>query len=216
MTDVINYLKSFNRKERFILLHEVLGFQGQSFRLGEAFCQSLSNCLSAEFGQKRIEVPEDAFVAMDYHLDWLQLALWLTDQRHSKSTIRNDKLFCANQEDIDLLVAFSDLRTTHLVLIEAKGDTGWTNRQMRHKAKRLEWIFRVGRPGRGKVTPHFIMMSPRPSLRLNTTGWPDWMVVDGEPKWLELELPAGLLKATRCRKDGTSDKSDGYLKIRSI
>ena len=61
---LIDNLKAFNRKERFILLHKVLGFSDQSFRLGDAFRAELSECLE-------VDIPSDAFVAMDYHFDWL-------------------------------------------------------------------------------------------------------------------------------------------------
>ena len=42
-----------------------------------------------------------------------------------------------NQEDADLLVAFEQGDIIHLMLVEAKAETGWTNKQMCSKAKGL-------------------------------------------------------------------------------
>ena len=115
MSDLITHLRSFNRKERFILLREALGTD--TFCLDDAFRERLGNLLG-------VTVPADAFVAMDYHLDWLQMALFLAATSSPPSSIPNDDLFKANQEDVDLLVAFDDAATTHLVLLEAKMETG--------------------------------------------------------------------------------------------
>ena len=79
MANLIDHLKAFNRKERFILLHEALGFHGQSFRMSANFSQRLGDCLG-------VRVPENAFVAMDYHLDWLQIALLLADHEDTEAT----------------------------------------------------------------------------------------------------------------------------------
>jgi len=205
---LIDNFKSFNRKERFILLHQALGFEGQSFRLGDSFRQELSVCLS-------VTVPPDAFVAMDYHIDWLQMALYLTHKSLPKSrTVRNSDLVCGNQEDIDLLIAFEHGETTHVVMIEAKGGTAWSNKQLLSKAARLERVFGRGRPGTDTAVPHFVMISPKKSNNIVTAEWPDWMKPNrGNPLWLELTFPDGLMKPTRCTKDGTDDKSGGYIRI---
>jgi hypothetical protein len=36
---------------------------------------------------------------------------------------------------VDLLVAFEVGGVFHLIMLEAKGATGWTNRQLAHKAR---------------------------------------------------------------------------------
>ena len=54
MSALIEHLRSFNRKERFILLREALG----SDTLGDAFRRRLGDCIG-------VPVPADAFVAMD-------------------------------------------------------------------------------------------------------------------------------------------------------
>ena len=62
MSDLIRHLRSFNRKERFILLSDALGKE----RLADDFRTRVGDCIG-------VRVPADAYVAMDYHLDWLQM-----------------------------------------------------------------------------------------------------------------------------------------------
>lgn len=208
-TRVIDHLKSFNRKERFLLLCEALGFDDQTFRLARGFIKKLSRRIGVD------DIPCDAYVAMDYHLDWLQMALYLASESSQPRPIPNDGLVVANQQDIDMLVAFAQGERTHLVLIEAKGDTGWTNDQLKSKARRLGRIFGEGRPGTDLVTGHFVMLSPRKPDRIDAREWPDWMKPDGEPPWLPLRFPDGLMKITRCENDErrTPSKAGGYLRL---
>ena len=88
-----------------------------------------------------LEVPDHAFVAMDYHLDWIHVALLLaaddTDTVHSN----NPTVVMATSEDVDLIVAFKQGAITHLLLLEAKAETGWTNKQTLWKARRRHRIF---------------------------------------------------------------------------
>ena len=154
MSDLIGHLRSLNRKERFILLTEALG----THVLGEDYRHRLGNCIG-------MVVPADAYVAMDYHLDWLQMGLCLADSRAPGRLIPNDGLVAGNQEDADLLVAFEGGATTHVVLIEAKVEAGWTNRQLSSKAERLRRIFAEGRPGAHLATPHYVLASPTPPRR---------------------------------------------------
>ena len=222
---VTKYLERFNRKERFILLCHVLGATHAQdvFRLNPPFRRKVGNKLD-------LKIPDDAFVAMDYHLDWLQVALFLAyeDGSPEKQVLHNrdPRLFEANQRDIDLLIAFEEKpalrrygngrlpKRIHVVLIEAKLDTGWKNDQLEEKAVRLKAIF--DKKSRGlNVVPHFIMMSPRdPRERgtIDTKYWPDWMKTGTKPAhWLELPLCDGLLKVTRCDAGGKDDKDGGRL-----
>ena len=89
-TTVIDHLKSFNRKERFLLLCDALGFDNQTFPLAEDFINKLSGCIGHE-------IPHDAYAAMDYHLDWLQMALYLASDPSPLDPILNDDLVNANQ-----------------------------------------------------------------------------------------------------------------------
>ena len=135
MTDVIEYLKKFNRKERYWLRHRTLGDERNNpFTLSDNFGKELE-------GKLNVCIPKDAFVAMDYHFDWLNIALFLGNRpkmlncriRISEVSTKINK----NQEDIDLLVTFKDGKT-HLIFIEAKADSPWKKGQLKSKAERLE------------------------------------------------------------------------------
>ena len=216
MPQAIDYLERFNRKERSILLSHVLGQKDEKvFRLNRGFAKSLEDILKL-----KSPIPDDAFVAMDFHLDWLQMALYLADRDDSPSQIipnEEDRLVKANQEDIDLLITFKDEGTkkTHLVLIEAKADTGWTNKQLQSKAKRLKIIFNKNPHGTDFVRPHFVLMSPDESEKIRTENWPDWMKAEGKSSvlWLPLPLRDGLIKVTRCDEKKKPAKNGGHLFI---
>ena len=66
MSEVIKWLKTFNAKERYFLL--AYAQDQEELKLGPFFRGQLSQKLG-------VVVPEDAFIAMDYHLDWLYAAL---------------------------------------------------------------------------------------------------------------------------------------------
>ena len=165
MSTLIEHLQSFNKKERFILLRNTLG--RDTFQLDGSFRERLGQELGAT-------IPADLLVAMDYHLDWLQMALYLTEQPWTgRPPIENpnSELFEANQRDIDLLVAFDYKTTTHIVMLEAKVETGWTNRQLDRKADRLCRIF--GDPCcTDFAEPHFVLLSPREPERIDQSAWP--------------------------------------------
>ena len=66
MSNLIELLERFNRKERYFLIGQALGNAGF--------------CLSEEFrcrigGRIGVSVPPNAFTAMDYHLDWIAASL---------------------------------------------------------------------------------------------------------------------------------------------
>ena len=204
MSQLIEHLRSFNRKERFILLREALGTDA----LGDDFRSRLGDLTGAT-------VPADAFVAMDYHLDWLQMALYLAGTPSPPQPIPNDdELVVGNQQDADLIVAFEGDSTTHVVLVEAKVETGWTNGQLKSKAERLSRIFAEGRPGAHLVTPCYVLASPEPPPPgISTAGWPSWMNLGGEPLWMELARPPGLKKPTRCTAQGETSRRGGFVRI---
>ena len=215
MSQVINYLERFNRKERFILLSHALGSDGgEAFFLNPDFRKALANEID-------VLVPKDAFVAMDFHLDWLQMALYLADHDDSLSCVipnKHSHLVSGNQEDVDLLIAFEDEGTheTHIVLVEAKADTGWTNKQLESKAERLNRIFDRQSYGTELVKSHFILMSPRRPKGIKTDTWPHWTRAEtpNSIHWLRLQLRDGLLKVTRCKKSKEPAKDGGFLFIR--
>ena len=222
LPDTIDYLRRLNRKERFHLLSEALG--KKTFRLAECFRTRLQSCLS-DSPRGGVSIPPDAFVSMDYHLDWIGMALRLAadgSERARRGRFRlkgivNDGLVSGTQQDVDLLVAFPDGATTHLVMIEAKGDTDWSNDQLDEKAQRLDWIFSGERPWSDWVAPHFVLMSPTRPMFLTKKGWPSWMKSNGEPLWLPLPLPEDLVKVTRYDPDrDRKPKSYRYLSVDRI
>ncbi len=202
MTDLIGYLQSFNRKERFYLVGTALGNPG--FRLGDDFREMLH----AAIGQI---VPKDAFVAMDYHLDWIYASLFLASlapDRNQNAVFERRASITASQQDVDLLVAFPSHDCPahfHLVLVEAKLDTAWTNSQVESKAERLAQIFGSDGKSWENVTPHFVVFSPKKPTKISAKRIPDWMLSDGSLVWTKLTKPAGLRKVTRCDIGGNPD-----------
>ena len=63
MAGIIENLKAFNRKERFYLVGMAVG--NPEFTLSREFRKTLDKTLVG------LHVPEQAFVAVDYHLDWI-------------------------------------------------------------------------------------------------------------------------------------------------
>lgn len=132
MTDLITILKSFNRKERFFLIGQALG--NSHFILADSFKKKLSDKLE-------LNIPSNAFVAMDYHIDWIFASLFLFLNPKKHPPYKTDGALTATQEDVDLIIAFIDRDIYHLILIEAKGETSWSNKQLNSKSERLKKIF---------------------------------------------------------------------------
>ena len=63
---IVEALKKFNRKERYWVVRNALG--PTSNQLGEGFRADLQRTIG-------IEIPEDAWWSIDYHIDWLVGAL---------------------------------------------------------------------------------------------------------------------------------------------
>jgi hypothetical protein len=202
MNDLINILKSFNRKERFYLIGKALG--NKDFILSDEF--------RLEVGEKlNLTIPPNAFCAMDYHIDWIYASLKM--YQSNKSMFPKDDNIKATQEDVDLIIAFNEDNITHIILIEAKGDTPWDNNQLGRKSIRLEKIFGyVGDKWNG-VVPHFLITSPVQSKKLKISNLPKWMLKNGKPIWLPLEMPANLVKVTRCDGDKQPSVNGDYWKI---
>ena len=205
MPGLIELLESFNRKERFFLISQAVG----EFQLSHDFGRELAKAI-------KVDVPHGAFTAMDYHLEWLTAAL------HAYECGDVDKIFDnplqqvikGNQEDADLLVAFEGSGDWHIVLIEAKGATGWTNAQMQSKASRLGQIFGFEGDRYPGVVPHFCLVSPRPPQQLKASAWPRWMSNDdGSYIWFPLKFPGRRRMVTRCTVDGERSADGSHFRI---
>ncbi len=192
---LLDTLRAFNSKERFFLLSYVLG--NSHFTLSEQFRSALRGVLAAK-------IPEGAFCAVGFHLEWLYAALQLAADDGTQGVYSSDNgVIKAQQEDTDLLVAFGAADGCHIVLVEAKATTGWSNGQMKSKAARMADIF--GNDGRkwAGVTPHFVLTSPRPPQQLTTSDWPQWMAPQKKWLWMPLDIPKNLKRVSRCESDGT-------------
>jgi len=202
--DFLNILKSFNRKERFYLISQALG--NKEFKLSELFRNQVGSKLS-------LTIPENSFAAMDYHLDWIYASLkyW----KEGKDIFPKDNIITATQEDVDLIICFYQNAIHNLILIEAKGETSWTNKQLKSKAERFEKIF--GNDGNNweGVKPYFLIMSPRPSRNLTTNTLPEWMLHQGKLNWLQLEIPNNLVKVIRCDQNLRPSIDGMFWKIES-
>lgn len=214
---IVDALRELNRKERYWLVRNALG--PSSGKLGEGFRQELGATLGG------IHIPDYAWWAMDYHLDWLVGALALfqkTEEMIGTAQDNPDALVKGNQEDMDLVVAFDNT----LILIEAKGDTSWSNEQLNSKVPRLEAILgEVGadRSSLNRLSVYFVLMSPSRSGKLRRKGdgpWPTWMLdKTGQPWWIpmhmaEADQTPSFLKVVRCKdKDGTVGKEGTHWKI---
>ena len=191
MPNVIELLKNLNRKERYWLLSQALG----EFGLSAAYREQLGQVLN-------LQIPDDAFVAMDYHYDWLYaavcqnvgLATAAYDNEHGKVS--------GDIRDVDLLVAYQSSLTTHIVVVEAKACTLWKNKQMMRKIQRLQAIFGDSVAPTDPLQPHLLLMSRRRPVRLATKDWPDWTKTNGTVAWLELRLPTDSLMVIRSDANG--------------
>jgi hypothetical protein len=207
MPTIVDYLGRLNRKERYHLVSFASG--GTGFRL----CERFRTTLLVATG---LTVPEDAFVAMDYHLNWIYASCILgsddrTDLVRDNPLVhwRTDdlRIVQGNQQDVDLIVAFNEGKKTHLILIEAKGVLSFTNDELRSKAVRLAAIFGDSGGSLRNVEPHFVIVSPKEPKRLVVTDWPEWM---RRFKWAKLPIEGAFLKVTRCDKVGIPD-ADGVF-----
>lgn len=217
---LVEYLSALNRKERYFLIAQAVCGK-PSFDLADSFRQSLSWTLG-------VDVPAHAYCAMDYHLDWLYVALLLAQDGHEEGHIYDSPedaslpplVMNANQEDMDLLVAFEEDSLTHVIIVEAKADTGWTNKQLLSKSRRLSRIFDpdvATEPGSKSmaprnasrypaVRPHFLLMSPRQPSGIDVSTWPEWMRKDDSFHWLGLNTGGGRLKIQRIDESGANWK----------
>jgi hypothetical protein len=206
MNQIIEQLKSFNSKERFFLVGNILG--NVTFAPSPDFRKKIGDDL-------HVQLPENVFAAMDYHLDWLYASLYLASNQEQTCVFQNnEQLIKAQQEDIDFLFAFEIDDVCHIILLEAKGVGSCTNKQMNSKSKRFGEIF--GQDGKRwpGVIPHFALVSPiKPANKLQTSTWPAWMSPDNTVPYIELPIQSGLKKVTRCDKNGKANINGEYWTV---
>ena len=211
MSKLIEHLKSFNRKERSILLEKALG--STTFQLSDKFRDELKGCLDPDIP----DIPVCAYVAMDYHIGWIQMAVHLEkhgEVQKSLIPIKEVPEVNDNQQDVDLLVAFKENSVTHLVFIEAKADTSWDYEQLDSKVKRLTRI-----SDSDHLRLHLVLMSPkRPDVAKHVciSEWPDW-TRGKDVRHMPLDLAPHLHKITRWDGDNDRQSKDGkFYKIHRV
>lgn len=216
---LIENLKSFNRKERFYLVGQMLG--NPDFRMDKTQLNEISKLIE-------VKIPSEYFAAMDYHLDWIYASLFLTkncaDKAFKRNSIENDGVkidyqISGTQEDVDFLLAFVDHEnTTHIVMIEAKGDSYFSNDQLNSKNKRFKAIF-GNEDTWPNVRPHFLLCSPKEPQKVNIED-PVYFLGPQESQiiWFSLVIDSGKNKVTRCmgRKENYKPSNKGdHWKVES-
>jgi hypothetical protein len=217
---LVKALKKFNRKERYWLIRNAFG--ENSRKLDPKFLRSLE-------GEHSIKVPENAWWAMDYHLDWLVAALHLFKcEGKGESFKRQDNpkqtLVNGTQLDVDLIIAFDKT----LIFIEAKGDAGWDYEQLNRKIRRLQNIAIADARYLEGVKTYFILMAPKaqrkPHMEEIDAVRPDWIFPEGTPRWLDLQIEneddqkvttfEDFNRVGRCNKEETPCKTGDFFLVK--
>lgn len=205
MTKIIDNLRIFNRKERFFLVGMALG--NPDFTLCKEFREEIGKTFE-------LEVPQDAFAAMDYHLDWIYASILLASNRNTEGIHSNsDGSIRATQQDIDLLVAYEVGKVCHIIMLEAKGVMTFSNRQLNSKIERLVDIFGEEGSRWGGVIPHFGIVSPKKPKGLTYSNWPNWLKPGDRLRWIGLSIPSELKKISRCNENGRGSIRGRYWKV---
>ena len=209
MTDITEILERFNRKERNLLVRDLLDCQPGVTPLSEDFCDRVGKALG-------IRIPQTAWWATDYHLNWIAgaMALWRDGENAigvSQATNQEDdplrKLVQRNQEDADLLIAFDQT----LVLIEVKAFGYFTNKQIDSKVQRWLLLNQFCKQAVHELTLQFMLMS-----RSKPTGLkpPPTDLLPGKSEWphavLKLHSPSQKLKVTGRNPVVGSPGPDGH------
>ncbi len=208
--EILEYLESFNRKERFHLIGQLLG--NADFRLAPIVLTKILSIVN-------LEPPLHYFSAMDYHIDWIYASLYLALNDRETAIERDRSCISATQEDVDFLVAFlDDAGVTHIIMIEAKGDTSFTNAQLLSKAERFRAIFGQDGTRWQNVQPHFLVCSPMKSKRLELDKLPSFMVNSetGELNWFRLYMPINQRKVTQCDRGGKPAQGGDFWKVDNL
>jgi hypothetical protein len=217
MDPLANILERFNRKERHLLIREILGYRDKTPPLDIGFCEMLAKTI----GISR-ESLDGAWWATDFHFDWFAGALltFMKGESQSPQDNRSD-LIKGNQEDVDLVVvAHVPAATTphHLILIEAKVYGRFTTKQYKSKIARLKKLYEfykeLEKESPRKITFHYVLYSPTSPPNLDPKSWKS--DIGTEPKHVHLTfiLPrpsgASILAVTRCNDEGGSDVEGGF------
>jgi len=137
MENLIDILKSLNRKERYWLIKNTTG--DSIDELDAAFITKLNKNLDNKFPK----IPSNASVFFDYQLDWIIAAISIySDNLAQTAEIPIPKDIDFNLLDIDMLIVWEDNKY-YMIFAEAKFDTGWKNKQLDDKIKKIKQIEKI-------------------------------------------------------------------------
>jgi hypothetical protein len=208
MSAIIENLNRLNRKERFFLIGMALG--NPEFRLGQVFRNQLNDGF-------RLVIPDNAFVAMDYHLNWIYAAASLSYGNPVLGRLfdNHEGDIDGTQEDVDLLVAYEENNgVNHLIMLEAKGVDSFNNRQFEHKMKRLKSLFGQECEKWPNIKPHLGLVSPRESQGLHYDACPLWLKTDGKIPWFKMPIPKDRLTMFGCNERGRPNQVRAFWTVR--
>ena len=203
MKSLVNALERFNRKERNLLVRAAIGNPESALQLSVGFRAEIVTAL----GLKE-EIPADAWWATDYHIAWLAGALSVyalgegaLEQTWPNPEIDHKRLMEPNQEDIDLIVSWDN----HIVLIEAKAYSCFSNPQLKSKIARLDFVQGYYKELVGShninVDFHLLLISPRAPAKLDVAP-PSWLCPTGIIPWVKLNGVGDRLMVSRCNTEG--------------
>lgn len=197
--DLKTLFQQFNRKERYHLVHYACG----GFGVSRPFKKKVEEALGISLVMNKL------WMAMDYHLDWLSAITRLLESNRpsdeaitrgldnpsnylpGKKRIKMNQVLEGNQQDVDLLVLGQDAEDKdliHLIMVEAKMDSAWTNAQIETKGSRIDNIFpksgeiELPGPPRSKLKLHLLLMDKEEELTKNLT-------TDSLPTWAGDQIP---------------------------
>lgn len=186
---VVCNLKLFNAKERdhlmrFAYLGENVAYDAPERE--DVPRRFLHDAFDEELKRKSGLDPKAScvFAGMDYHLDWLFVALWLSSNHPEWSPASHDlppiemdehnadskisdlytdfRPVMGNQEDVDLLVVYRNADDYAIVLVEAKGSAKFDRVQLARKLIRLDRI--IMKSGIDKEAFRLVLASPKKPL----------------------------------------------------
>jgi hypothetical protein len=216
MDPLANILERFNRKERNLLIRDILGCRGKALPLASDFCERLAKTVGISK-----ESLESAWWATDYHFDWLAGALLTFLKGETQNPIDNvSGLVKGNQEDVDLVVvAHVPAAKTphHLIMMEAKVYGHFTTKQYESKIARLKKLYafykELEEESPRKITFHYVLYSltSPPNLVPKCLPWQSNVATDPEHVHLMFTSPkppgSSLLAVTRCNDKAVPDKN---------
>jgi hypothetical protein len=214
MTQLIEHLRRFNRKERNWLIPDALGSGSESL------CQTFKDRVAAEVQKHDPSFAwrEPLWWGTDYHLNWIVALTCLDEAKMLEpgDVQPNDLgLITGSQQDIDFLIASND----RLILIEAKGEGDWYGGDFERKIARLKHLsdHRFGNEGTfAQIRIHFLLCSPGETPDLDASDWPAWMRDGQTPRFVSLTVPpisGTYVKVERCNQKAKRNAIGGHWHI---